>query len=97
MEIRFSKRALKYIRKHGAQDVFVSLEEVDVADTIGMAKDISVGFKAPDEEKQFDVHRAEGIDVHIDRALKVTGPVAIRLQGLWKISSLYANGLQVPI
>jgi hypothetical protein len=97
MEVRFSKRALKFIQDKEVREVFVCLLELDIADSIGATKDVHVCFEVPDEEKQFHSHKVEGIEVHVDTALKVTGPVVIKRQGIWKLSSLYADGLQVPL
>jgi len=97
MEVGMSNRARKFIRKTEAKNVVIRFVEVEIADSLGAAKDIEVTLQAPDRKEGFRHAHVDGVDVYVDKALKVTGPVVIKKQGFWKFSTLYADGLQVPL
>lgn len=97
MQIRFSPGALKYMHKRGASTVVLDLVDMETGGSVGVVKDVAVGFQAPKDLKAYRYDRVQGVDVYVHRALRIHGPIRIKKQGFWKLSSLYADGLQVPI
>jgi len=97
MEIKISSGALRYIQSKGAKSIAVVLVDVETGDSIGAARDIEVKFETPEDTRNYYLEHSQGIDVYVDRRLRLTGKVVIKKQGFWKISSLYADGLQIPL
>lgn len=97
MDVRLSPGAKKYIQKHSIECLVLTLVELETGCTLGVAKDIQVSFEYPQNPSQFLWGKAEGVEVFVDRRLKVTGTVAIKKQGLGRFSCLFADGLGVPI
>jgi hypothetical protein len=95
--VRFSPNAKAFLKKKGVDTVVVSFVEFDVAGTCGIAKDVSVTFEPPADATAFRHKLVEGIDVFVDRKLKIDDHVVIKRQGFWNFSSLYADGVRVPI
>ncbi len=97
MEVKISPRAMKYLQERGASSLVLGLVDIETGGSVGAARDVAFGFTPPRDSRHFRWCQVEGIDVYVDRKLKVVGPVVIKKQGFWKLSSLYADGVQVPI
>ncbi len=96
MAVRISKAARKFLDARKATKVVLRYLEVEAACMVGVAKDVQVLLGEPDDQTYIHEHH-EGIDVFIDPKLKINSIVHIKKQGFWKFSSLYADGLRVPI
>ena len=97
MEVTISPRAMKYLHERGASCLVLGLVDIETGGSVGAARDVAFGFAPPRDSRHFRWCQVQGIDVYVDRKLRVVGPVAIKKQGFWKFSSLYADGVQVPI
>src|SRR6056297_1054658 len=97
MEIRFSNRARKLLKNKDCRQLVFYLIELETADSIGAARDIGVSYTPPHNTGQYRRANADGIDIYIDRNLRIIGPVVIKKQGFWKLSTIYADGLQIPL
>jgi hypothetical protein len=97
MDVRLSPGAKKYIEKHGIECLVLNLVELETGCTLGVAKDVEVSFAYPQKPTQFLWGKTEGVEVFVDRRLKVTGTVAIKKQGIGRFSCLFADGVGVPI
>ena len=95
--VRFSTNAKKFLRKRGIATIVLRFVEFEAGGTLGVAKDVAVTFDAPDDAKAFRRDLVEGVEVFIDPKLKVDDDVVIKRQGFWHFSSLYADGVRVPI
>jgi len=97
MEVKFSSGARKLLEEKGAENICIHLVDIATADSIGAARDIEVNCEVPEQKEQFWWDRVGGIDVYIDKKLKIIGPVVVKKQGFWIFSSLYADGLRILI
>ena len=95
--IRFSASAKKFLKKRGVATVVLRFVEFEAAGTCGIAKDVAVTFERPADVEAFYRSLVEGIEVFVDRKLKIDDAVVIKRQGFWNFSSLYADGVRVPI
>ncbi|MFP4194238.1 MAG: hypothetical protein ACOCQI_01270 [Desulfosalsimonas sp.] len=97
MDIRLAPGALKHLRAKKASQVTVYLVDIETTGSIGAVREVGVSFDPPKRPENFRYSRVEGFDVYVARELKITGPIIIKKQGFWKLSWLYADGLQIPI
>lgn len=97
MHLKITKAAWKFIRKKQTDTVVLKLVEVDTSCCIGAALDIEFSFAPPQKPGKFRWKQVAGIDFYIDRRLIPTGTIVIKKHGLGWFSSLYADGLKVPI
>ena len=97
MKIRITSRAKKYLETKKIKDIVLKLVELDVAESIGVAKEVSVGFGAPDDKNKYRCCDVDSYRVCVDRRLEAIGDVTIKKQGFWKFASLYVDGFRVPI
>jgi len=95
--VRFSANAKKFLKKKGIDTIVLRFVEFEAGGTLGVAKDVAVTFEAPADAGAFRRDLVEGIEVFIDPRLKAEGEVVIKRQGFWHFSSLYADGVRVPI
>jgi hypothetical protein len=95
--VKFSANAKKFLKKKGIDTIVLRFVEFEAGGTLGVAKDVAVTFEAPADAKAFRRDRVEGIEVFVDPKLKVDDDVVIKRQGFWNFSSLYADGVRVPI
>ena len=95
--IRFSAKAKKFLIKNGIDTIVLRFVEFETGGTVGVAKDVTVTFEPPADAKAFGRDLVEGIEVFVDPKLKVDGDVVIKRQGFWSFSSLYVDGVRVPI
>jgi len=98
MDIRLSSRARKYLQDKEASELTLYLVDIEAgSSSIGVVKDVGISLNQPKRPEQFLHDRVEGLDIYVDRKLKITGPIVIKKQGVWKFASLFADGLHVPI
>lgn len=97
MAIKFTRAAKKYIDEKQIRTVVLTFLELEAGCMVGVAKDIDVSFDPPEKEEPYLKSNVEGIDIYIDKRLSPAEEVTIRKQGFWRFSSLYADGLRVPI
>jgi len=97
MDIRVTPRARKYLQEKEASEVTLYLVDIESSGSIDSVKEVGVSLKPPKRPEHFMHDRAEGFDIYVDRKLRIIGPIVIRKQGFWKLASLYADGLQIPI
>jgi hypothetical protein len=95
--VKFSANAKKFLKKKGIDTIVLRFVEFEAGGTVGVAKDVAVTFEPPADAGVFRRNLVEGIEVFIDPKLKVDGDVVIKRQGFWGFSSLYADGVRVPI
>jgi len=95
--VRFSANAKKFLKKRGIASIVLRFVEFEAAGTCGVAKDVAVTFEQPADADSFHRDLVEGIEVFVDRKLKVDDDVVIKRQGFWNFSSLYVDGVRVPI
>ena len=97
MAIKITKAAKKYIDERNINTIVLTFLEMEAGCMVGVAKDIDVSFDPPEKEEAFLKSNVKGIAVYIDKRLSPSKEVTIRKQGFWRFSSLYADGLRVPI
>ncbi len=97
MEVRLSSGAKKFIHKHNITCLVLSLVELETGCTLGVAKDVQVSYEYPQIPTRFLWGKADGVEVFVDRRLKINGTVTIKKQGFGRLSCLFADGIGVPI
>ena len=97
MRVRISQGARIFLGKQDIRTVALTFLEIEAACTVGVAKEVSVTFDPPKDPEKFQRTMVEGIEVFVDNRLTPFGDVVIKRQGFWKFSSLYADGLRVPL
>ncbi len=95
--IKFSANAIKFLKKKDIDTIAFRFVEFEAGGTLGLAKDVAVTFEAPPDAEAFRRDLVEGVEVFLDNRLKIDGEVVIKREGFWKFSSLYADGVRVPI
>ena len=95
--VRFSANAKKFLKKRGINTIVLRFVEFEAGATLGLAKDVAVTFEPPADAEAFRCDLVEGIEVFVDPKLKVDDDVVIKRQGFWYFSSLYADGIRIPI
>lgn len=97
MKIIIHRKALKYLEERQAEDISITLAEIDTNCPIGTAKEIRVILEKPQNLKSYRWKKVDKYHFFIDRRLREIGPIVLKKQGFWKFSSLYVEGLQVPL
>ena len=97
MDVRFSSRALKYLRDRQVSGITFYLVDIETTGSIGAVREIGVHLAPPGRPGNFKYDRAEGFDIYVDPRLEITEPVVIKKQGFWKLASLYADGLHFRV
>lgn len=97
MAVRLSRGARQFLTQRGLKTIVLSLTDIPVGCCLGVAKDIGITFEPPRDPRGFWRRSADGVEVYIDRQLKAIDEVVIKRQGFWKLSSLYVDGLSVPL
>ncbi len=90
---------MKFLKNKTATAVSIEFVELeDSAGDIDMVKEVEVKCQAPPENQKpnYLFFREEGVDIYIDKRLKISGKVKIKKEGFWKLSFLYADGVLVP-
>lgn len=97
MKIRITSRAKKYLEAKNFNNIVLKFIELDVAESVGVAKEVSVGFEVPKDIDKYRCCNVGSYRVFVDRRLEATGDVVIKKQGFWKLASLYVDGFRIPI
>lgn len=97
MDIRFTSRALRYIREKQASAVTFYQVDIEAACCIGAVRDVGITLEPPERREHYRYQRVGDLDVYVHRDLRVSGPVVVKKQGFWKFASLYADGLRISI
>ncbi len=95
--VRFSANAKRFLKKKGIGTIVLRFVEIESGCMVGVAKDVAVTFDPPADVGAFRRDLVEGIEVFIDPKLNLDDEVVIKRQGFWNFSSLYADGVRVPI
>jgi hypothetical protein len=95
--VKFSANAKKFLKKKGIDTIVLHFVEIECGCMVGVAKDVAVTFEPPADAEAFRRDLVEGIEVYVDPRLKVDDDVVIKRQGFWNFSSLYVDGVRIPI
>jgi hypothetical protein len=97
MNISFSSGALKFLKQKQADSVLIQLVELQgAAGDIDMVREVEIKCRTPEDPSKYRYFEQNGIEVFIDRRLKVPGDIKIKKQGFWKFAFLYPDGVLVP-
>lgn len=97
MNISFSSGALKFLKQKQADSVLIQLVELEgAAGDIDMVKEVEIKCRKPEDQTKYHYFKQNGLEVFIDRRLKVPGDIKIKKQGFWKFAFLYPDGVLVP-
>jgi len=97
MKIRITSRAKKYLEAKNVMNIVLKFMELDVAESIGVAKDVMVSLEVPEDKDNYWCCNVGSYRVFVDRRLEAIGDVVIKKQGFWRFASLYVDGFRIPI
>lgn len=97
MKIRITSRAKKYLEAKNFKDIVLKFMVLDVAESVGVAKEVMVSFEVPEDKDKYWCYNVGSYRVFVDRRLEAIGDVVIKKQGFWKLASLYVDGFRIPI
>jgi len=97
MQATLSNGARKLLHKLGRQSIVVALVETETGDSVGFAREVEVECGFPRDKGEYYRLKADGVEIFVDPRLKVERTVAIKKQGFWKLSRLYADGVRIPL
>ena len=95
--IRITPGARRYLVSRGYEAVVLTYTELEVGDSIGVAKEVTITYEPPEDRERYRLFPVDDIEVFVDRRLRADGDVVIKKQGFWKLTSLYADGFRIPI
>jgi hypothetical protein len=97
MKIRITSRAKKYLEAKNFKNIVLRFMELDVAETVGVVKDVTVSFEVPEDKDKYWCYNIDSYQVFVDRRLEAISDVIIKKQGFWKFASLYVDGFRISI
>lgn len=97
MQATLSNGARKLLHKLGSQSLVVALVETETGDSVGFAREVQVECGYPRNREHYHRLEVDGVEVFVDPRLRVEDTVAIKRQGLWKLSGFYADGVRIPL
>ena len=97
MVIKISNSAKTFFQTKGISDVTFNLIEAGVTGCcIGFVREIEAVYQAPKNASNYRYCQVDGYHIFIARKIRLTGPLTLETEGVWK-KRLCLYGATIPI